>query len=77
MISVIITTNTQRNTVIVPETQTIRQTLEAEGVDYTRGTMRLDGAPLGAGDFDKSFAAFGVTEKCYLSAVVKADNAAA
>lgn len=37
----------------------------------------LDGVTLQAGDLDKSFAAMGITEKCFLLNVVKADNAAA
>ena len=73
MIQVVITNNTNKNTVIVPASNTIRQTLESAGVDYTRGTMRMDGAPLGAGDFDKTFADFGITEKTSLSAITKAD----
>lgn len=44
-------------------------------MDYTRGTIQLDSAPLGPGDLDKTFADFGITEKCYLLNVVKADNA--
>lgn len=75
MIQVVITNNTNRNTVIVPASNTIRQTLESAGVDYTRGTMRMDGAPLGAGDFDKTFEQFGVTEKTFISMITKADNA--
>lgn len=73
MIQVHITNNTNRDTVFARNTDTIRQTLEAAGIDYTRGTMRMDGAPLGAGDFDKTFEQFGVTEKTFLSAITKAD----
>ena len=36
----------------------------------------LDGTTLMPGDLDKSFAQFGITEKCFLLNVVKADNAA-
>jgi hypothetical protein len=37
--------------------------------------MNLDGAPLQPGDLDKTFAQFGITDKCFLLNVVKADNA--
>jgi hypothetical protein len=38
--------------------------------------MNLDGSPLHPGDLDKTFADFGIAEKCYLLNVVKADNVA-
>ena len=38
--------------------------------------MNLDGTTLKAGDLNKTFADFGVTDSCYLLAVAKADNAA-
>ena len=75
MVKAIIGSNLKRATVLVNSNATLRQTLEANGVDYTRGTMTLDGSPLQAGDLDKTFGDFGVTEKCYLLNVVKADNA--
>ena len=75
MIFVTIGNNVNRSTVAVDENSTLRTALEENGVDYTRGTMHLDGAPLRAGDLDKTFAQMGVTEKCYLLSVVKADNA--
>lgn len=75
MIKVTIGNNVKRTTVIVDPAQTLRQTLEAAEIDYTRGQMHLDGASLGPGDLDKSFADFGITERCFLLNVVKADNA--
>lgn len=76
MIQVIVGNNMKRSTVIVDENSTLRKVLEENNVDYAIGMTSLDGAPLGAGDLDKTFASFGVTEKCYLLNVVKADNAA-
>lgn len=67
--------NVSRKTVPTTTNTTIRDFLEANGVDYTRGAMHLDGAPLSAGDFDKTFGDFGITSKAYLLNVVKADNA--
>lgn len=75
MIQVTVGNNVKRERVLVPETSTLRSVLEENEVDYTRGTMNLDGAPLGPGDLDKTFAQFGITEKTFLLNVVKADNA--
>ena len=54
---------------------TLREALEDAEVDYMVGMMNLDGSPLSPGDLDRTFADFGITEKCYLLNVVKADNA--
>lgn len=75
MIQVTVGNNVKRERVLVPETSTLRSVLEANEVDYTRGTMNLDGAPLGPGDLDKTFAQFGITDKTFLLNVIKADNA--
>ena len=75
MVKVIVGNNVKRETVIVPGDTTLRTVLEDNGIDYTRGQMNLDGATLGPGDLDKTFADFGIGEKCFLISVVKADNA--
>ncbi len=56
---------------------TLRNLLEVAGIDYTRGTMHLDGATLQAGQLDQTFTDMGISKKCFLLNVVKADNAAA
>ena len=75
MIKVTIGNNVKRESIIIDENTTLRTALEDNGVDYTTGTMHLDGSSLKPGDLDKSFAELGITEKCYLLNVVKADNA--
>lgn len=75
MIKVVIGNNMKRNTVIISENTTLREALESQEIDYTRGAMHLDGSPLQPGDLDKTFADFGIAEKCYLLNVVKTDNA--
>ena len=75
MIKVTVGSNFSRNTVIVDSDTTLRQVLEDNGVDYTRGMTNLDGAMLGVGDLDKTFEDFGITERCYLLNVIKQDNA--
>jgi len=75
MIKVTIGNNVKRKTEIVDPNTTLREALEEAEIDYTTGVMNLDGSSLGPGDLDKTFANFGITEKCYLLNVVKADNA--
>lgn len=75
MIKVSVGNNLQREWVFVDENTTLKSCLEANGVDYTRGITQLDGSSLGAGELNKTFADFGVTEKCFLLNIVKADNA--
>lgn len=75
MIKVTVGNNVKRNSVIVDGSRTLRSVLEEADIDYTRGVMHLDGSSLNPGDLDKSFESFGITEKCYLLNVVKADNA--
>ena len=77
MIKVTIGNNVKRESVIIDENTTLRSALEANGVDYARGVMHLDGSSLNPGDLDKTFAQHGIKEKCFLLNVVKADNAAA
>jgi hypothetical protein len=75
MIKVTIGNNVKRKTEILDENTTLREALEEAEIDYTRGIMNLDGSTLDPGDLDRTFADFGITEKCYLLNVVKADNA--
>ena len=75
MIKVTMGNNVKRTSEIVDESTTLREALEDADIDYTVGIMNLDGSTLSPGDLDKTFADFGITEKCYLLNVVKADNA--
>ena len=77
MIKVTLGNNLKRTTEILDEnTTTLREALEDAGIDYTIGIMNLDGCSLEPGDLDQTFSDFGITEKCYLLNVVKAENAA-
>ena len=75
MIKVTIGNNLKRKTEILDENTTLREALEDAEIDYATGVMSLDGSTLNPGDLDKTFKDFGITEKCYLLNVVKADNA--
>lgn len=74
-IKVTIGNNVKREACIIPDTTTLRKALEDAEIDYSRGTIHLDGIALKAGDMDKTFADMGVTEKCFLINVAKTDNA--
>jgi hypothetical protein len=76
MIRVMIGNNVKRKVVdIVDITTTLRNALEAAGIDYTVGITNLDGSTLRNEDLDKTFADFGIVEQCNLLNVAKADNA--
>lgn len=77
MIQVVLGNNVNKTTVTVDSNRTLRDVLEENHIDYSRGTMTLDGSPLQAGAMDKTFAEMGITTKCYLLSVTKADNALA
>ena len=76
MIRITVGNNMKRTVVGVDEsTTTPRMVFEQNEINYTSGVSTLDGAPLQHGDLDRTFKDLGITEKCYLLAVVKADNA--
>lgn len=75
MVKITVGNNVKRETVIVDSSATLRAVLEGAEIDYSRGTTHLDGAPLGPGDLDKTFADFGITERAFLLNVTKTDNA--
>jgi hypothetical protein len=74
VIEVTIGTSLNRQKVTVSPDSTPRQVLEENGIDYSTGTLHLDGATVMPGDLDKTFAEHGITEKCFLISVVKADS---
>lgn len=75
MVKVFVGNNVKRESVIVDGNTTLRQVLEDAGIDYTRSATHLDGQSLRAGELDKTFNELGVTERCFLLNVAKADNA--
>ena len=76
MIKVFVGNNVSRKAVLVDENSTLRKVLEDNQIDYSIGMTTLDGATLGAGELDKTFAEFRITEQCYLLNTAKAVNAA-
>lgn len=74
MIKVRIGTNLNRKEVIVDPATTIKTVLEQNEIDYSVGGIHLDGMSIAGPELDKSFRDFGITEKCTLVSVVKADG---
>lgn len=75
MLKITVGTNTKRKVVMVPETQTLRQTLEDNDIRYAEGQTSLDGCVLEPGAIDKTFAEMGITGNAWLVVVSKRDNA--
>jgi hypothetical protein len=76
MIQVTLGTNTNRKKVTVDPNTQIKTVLNDNEINYEVATLHMDGATLQPGDLNRTFTDFGVSESCYLIAVVKADNAA-
>jgi len=76
MIKIILTANGNKSEVFVSEDATLREVLDQNRINYSVGVTQLDGYTLKPGELDKTFAEHGITETCYLSVVVKSDNAA-
>ena len=76
MVKVFVGNNVTRRAVIVDENTSLRKVSEDNQIDYSLGMTTLDGATLQAGELDKSFKDFGITEQCYLMNTAKAVNAA-
>ena len=76
MISITLLTNAGRQTTPVSEDTSIREVLDSKHINYAASVVQLDGCALRPGDMDKTFAEMGIKDSCYLTAVVKADNAA-
>lgn len=80
MIKVTIGNNLKRSAYNLDPNTTLRAACEEAGIDYTTGTMNLDGCTLGPGELNKTFLELGYTgeeghDKAFLLNVVKADNA--
>lgn len=75
IINVKVGTNLNRNTVSVRSDKTVREILEENEINYATSTVFLDGATLQPGDMDKTLDDFHITDKCYIIAAQKTENA--
>lgn len=74
MIRVIIGTNTNRRSITVDPSRTLKSVLDENGIDYSTGGIHLDGLAVGGEGLNKSFTDHGISEDCILIAVVKGDG---
>lgn len=75
-INITVSNNMNRETITATSDITIREAFERAGVNPGNGFVSIDGAPISAGDFDKSFDALGITtDKVSVFSIKKADNA--
>ena len=75
MFTLTVGSNIDRQKVPCELTSTPRQALEDNEIDYTVGTIHLDGCTLSRSDLDVPFADLGITTKASLIVVTKADAA--
>lgn len=80
MIKVKASSNVKRAEDLFPVSTTLRDCLNSLGMDCSRGLLHMDSAPINPGDMNKTFEELGYDgtpgkNACFLSLVVKADNA--
>lgn len=75
MISVELTTKGKRKAITIDENKTVKEVLEANGVDFRLTPPMLDGASLDMEEIESTFADLGVETRCNLTCVVKTSNA--
>lgn len=75
MIKVISGTNLNKQELVISADTTLMEAAEQAGLNVGAGGITLNGSMVSPADFGKTFADFGVVDKCYLLQVVKADNA--
>lgn len=75
MVNVQISSNAGRQPAkLYPSDTVVRGILEENEMLTGNAIINLDGAPLGASDYGKTLADFGVTDRCAITAVVKMTN---
>lgn len=80
MLRITIANNMKRTTALVDENTTLREVLESNEFDASKGILHIDSAPINPGDMNKTFAELGYDgtpnkDRAFLSLVTKADNA--
>lgn len=75
MINVTVGNNTSRQTVIVPSSKTVREVFDEAGISYEGTMVSIDGCPLNLGDLSKTLEQLNISDKCYIIATTKTNNA--
>jgi hypothetical protein len=74
MIAVTLGTNTDRSTITVNPNKTLKEALNENKIDYSKGGVFIDGEAVGAAALNKTFEEFGIKEECTLIVAVKANG---
>lgn len=74
-VSVKIITNTKRNVVVASDSDTPKELLRKNEVDFATATVHLDGAALSPAEMNTTFEKLGITESCILACAMKTTNA--
>lgn len=75
MFDLVYGTNMNRSTTQYSLSKTPKQALDEFGIDYSTGSVHLDGVTLDNTKMNQSFESLGITTKAVLTVVVKADAA--
>jgi sulfur carrier protein ThiS len=74
MIQVLIGTNLNRKQITVDPSRTVKDVLQSENIEYSKGGIHLDGESLDANSLNKSFTELGIKDECILVSIIKADG---
>jgi len=75
-ISVKVGTVTERKTVVVMSSTTLRSTFQEAGYEYEGGLIQLDGNHIGIGDLDRTYDDLGIVgTQALLVSIIKGENA--
>ena len=72
MVRVVVLFNTERKTVMVPESTVINDLMRQVGMDFSKGSINIDGIVLKETDLTKTLYEFDVEDHCTLAKVQKA-----
>jgi hypothetical protein len=75
MTKILLATPDNRKTVNEDDALSPKEIMDKHGINYSRGTVMIDGMILSAGQLRQSLTELGVTGDCTLSVTVKLDNA--
>ena len=74
MINLTLGTNTTRTTILVPETETPKQSFQNNNIEIGTAQVYLDSSILNTAGMNKSYAEHGIKDTAMLIAVIKQDN---
>lgn len=75
MVKVTVTTVDDRQVVMAPESSTVREVLDNNGINYSHATLMIDGIILNAQTVNCTLDELKAGEECIIAVTVKMDNA--